>query len=682
MKRTYEEKSRQLITSVKPTTLNLQPRDFAPPQSELDENVSSQTSKASSENLLEKLISTPTSKSSAASIQRKSQNRLKAIRSQGTPIQAKLNIGEPNDKYEKEADDTASKVVQQINSLTHDNSVQKQESMEAEDEELQMKPAISKIQRDESMEEEDEELQMKSLVQRRENFDGGEASTDLESSIQSARGSGQSLDAGLQAKMGQAMGADFSDVKVHTDSLSDQLSKSIQAKAFTTGQDVFFRQGAYAPSSRGGQELIAHELTHVVQQRGVPKSNHRKLVPDQNAQVEASMSQDPSSRTIQRIMDLPTFTEKTTLFGQGVFKRPRNRITQVDNSLTAYRGVSTDVANIAAKEVAATNLITECSTYLNLPDGNRKKGVRKLKQQAEDEKAVIDPLADSIGKPLTRQFELVSQAQDLQINLNKEGRIDANPQFVSFDTWLVPLINLIRQDPVAKQQVLQNELDALENIRQAPNTDPLLQQILAEILANHQGNSTVVPSVGSPMAKMVDKTDPTQGYEVHHNLNAPLGTAERLGSLTHELTHVSVSNIFQNSGLFLAFKTGATDNQILNLSARRTQQCKDLKKLADKSKLFDGNQKMLLNNKITYPYDGSKGDITRYIKPANIDITSPLALRIKNLATQGLNNTVIEFDTVINQMMMYMHEWQVPATNPFYARLKVIAQEAYTHRHT
>jgi hypothetical protein len=104
------------------------------------------------------------------------------------------------------------------------------------------------------------------VIRRKEAIAGGTASADLESSIQSARGSGQSLDANLQQSMGQAMGADFSGVKVHTDSQSDQLNKSIQAKAFTTGQDVFFRQGAYEPSSRGGQELIAHELTHVVQQ--------------------------------------------------------------------------------------------------------------------------------------------------------------------------------------------------------------------------------------------------------------------------------------------------------------------------------------------------------------------------------------------------------------------------------
>ncbi|MEA5487729.1 MULTISPECIES: DUF4157 domain-containing protein [Pseudanabaena] len=261
MKRTYEKKPAQLVTSVKPTTLNLQTRGFAVSQPELDEAVLSQSKGTSSENLLEKLISTPTSES-AAPIQRKSQNRLKALR---MPVQAKLSIGEPNDKYEKEADDTASKVVQQINSSPQNKSVQREESMEEEDEALQMKP-ISNIQREESMEEEDEELQMKSLVQRRENLGGREASLDLESSIQSARGSGQSLDNGLQAKMGQAMGADFSGVKVHTDSQSDQLNKSIQAKAFTTGQDVFFRQGAYDPSSQGGQELIAHELTHVVQQ--------------------------------------------------------------------------------------------------------------------------------------------------------------------------------------------------------------------------------------------------------------------------------------------------------------------------------------------------------------------------------------------------------------------------------
>ncbi len=262
-------KSSQTPSTVKPVTINLQTRPFAPLEEPQVESSSQEQAEEFpkkqifSENLLERLINTPTPES-ATPVQRKPEHRFKALRQ--LAIQAKLNIGEPNDKYEKEADETAAKVVQQINTPSQGQSVQRQESMEEEDE-LQMKSDVPILQRQESMQEEDE-LQMKSLIQRREDVGGGVASTDLESSIQSARGSGQSLDGSLSEKLGQAMGADFSGVKVHTDSQSDQLNKSIQAKAFTTGQDVFFRQGAYDPSSRGGQELIAHELTHVVQQNG------------------------------------------------------------------------------------------------------------------------------------------------------------------------------------------------------------------------------------------------------------------------------------------------------------------------------------------------------------------------------------------------------------------------------
>ncbi|MFN7858344.1 MAG: LirA/MavJ family T4SS effector, partial [Pseudanabaena sp.] len=267
-------------SSVQPTTLNLQTRPFAPPATQEEKTLSQQQDISNklkfSENILAKLINSP-SPEPTTSVQRKPKNRLKAIAAERQmAIQAKLNIGEPNDKYEKEADETAAKVVQQINTSSQGQSVQRQESMEEEDE-LQMKSDVPILQRQESMEEEDE-FQMNSIIQRRQDLGGGVASTDLESSIQNARGSGQALEPNLQEEMGQAMGADFSGVRVHTDAQSDQLNKSIQAKAFTTGQDVFFRQGAYVPSSRNGQELIAHELTHVVQQNGkaVQRSFHTK----------------------------------------------------------------------------------------------------------------------------------------------------------------------------------------------------------------------------------------------------------------------------------------------------------------------------------------------------------------------------------------------------------------------
>ncbi|QLE45704.1 DUF4157 domain-containing protein (plasmid) [Nostoc sp. C052] len=180
-----------------------------------------------------------------------------------TSIQTKLTIGEPGDKYEQEADETARQIVQRIHQ-SQGEKVQR-ESLPLEEEELQMK-LEGRIQR-ESLPAEEDELQMKPVVQRVAD-EGMATSPDLETSIQQARGSGQPLADSIKSPMEQAFEADFSRVKVHTDTQADQLNQSIQAKAFTTGQDVFFRQGAYEPGSLGGQELLAHELTHVVQQNG------------------------------------------------------------------------------------------------------------------------------------------------------------------------------------------------------------------------------------------------------------------------------------------------------------------------------------------------------------------------------------------------------------------------------
>ncbi|MFP4101711.1 eCIS core domain-containing protein [Coleofasciculus sp.] len=95
-----------------------------------------------------------------------------------------------------------------------------------------------------------------------------EAAPNLEQEIQQKRGRGQPISNKIRQPMEQAFGADFSQVQVHTDSKSNKLNESIQAKAFTTGTDIFFKQGEYQPDNQPGQELLAHELTHVVQQNG------------------------------------------------------------------------------------------------------------------------------------------------------------------------------------------------------------------------------------------------------------------------------------------------------------------------------------------------------------------------------------------------------------------------------
>lgn len=104
------------------------------------------------------------------------------------------------------------------------------------------------------------------LAMRRKAATDHDVQPDVEESIQRARGGGQPIDQGVRSRMESSFGTDFSGVRVHTDAKADDLNQTLNASAFTTGQDIFFRQGRYNPGSSKGRELLAHELTHVVQQ--------------------------------------------------------------------------------------------------------------------------------------------------------------------------------------------------------------------------------------------------------------------------------------------------------------------------------------------------------------------------------------------------------------------------------
>jgi hypothetical protein len=162
-------------------------------------------------------------------------------------VQPKLMIGQPNDRYEQEADRVARQVVQRI----HAPQGRHQEAME-----------------------EETRVKLSPLVQRSGGATGGiKASDEVAKGIVAARGSGRPLDKPVQRLMERAFAADFSKVRVHTDVQADRLSQSLGARAFTAGEDLFFKWEEYQPRSRNGQKLIAHELTHVVQQRPDTISN-------------------------------------------------------------------------------------------------------------------------------------------------------------------------------------------------------------------------------------------------------------------------------------------------------------------------------------------------------------------------------------------------------------------------
>jgi hypothetical protein len=98
---------------------------------------------------------------------------------------------------------------------------------------------------------------------------GSTASDGVSNQINATRGSGSPLPDNTRSFMESRIGADFSGVRVHTGSEAVQMNRELNAQAFTVGREVYFGEGKYSPDSSSGKSLLAHELTHVVQQAGM-----------------------------------------------------------------------------------------------------------------------------------------------------------------------------------------------------------------------------------------------------------------------------------------------------------------------------------------------------------------------------------------------------------------------------
>jgi hypothetical protein len=140
-----------------------------------------------------------------------------------------------------------------------------------EEEEVMAKHDPALAQREEAPEEEEVMAKHDSMAQREGapevGLAGGGVSDGLAGRIDSMRGGGSPLDDTTKSTMEEALGTSMAGVRVHVGSESDSLNHAITAKAFTTGNDVFVRSDQWAPGSSSTQRLMAHELTHVAQQR-------------------------------------------------------------------------------------------------------------------------------------------------------------------------------------------------------------------------------------------------------------------------------------------------------------------------------------------------------------------------------------------------------------------------------
>ncbi len=245
-----------------------------------------------------------------------------------TSIQTKLKVGQPNDKYEREADRVADKVMGMPEPVL-------QRQPENEDEEvLQTKlPAAqitSLVQRQEApSKEEAEPVQAKSAdeLQRQpieEELQAKEvagltplAPSNTESRLNSLKSGGHPLDSATRNFFEPRFGHDFSKVKIHTDNHASETARSINARAFTVGNHVVMGAGEYQPGSPSGQRLLGHELTHVVQQQKarVPNFSNRNtnntVRRNRGFKQAIQVSEPHVQRNVLRGRDLPVIAPFT-----------------------------------------------------------------------------------------------------------------------------------------------------------------------------------------------------------------------------------------------------------------------------------------------------------------------------------------------------------------------------------
>ena len=247
-------------------------------------------------------------------------------------IQPKLSVGEPGDKFEKEADSMADKVVQQLSespvtapppaatiasagsgalssagpgakatgpgakatgsatssftglstSSSADSAAPSPVKATAPAPSVQAKCA--ECEKEEKLQKEEDDAGPQKIHRKcaaceneerlqRQSADSGAATglTGVAKSLQNFRGQGKALPAKVKAQMEQQFGKDFGGVRVHTDHEATRLNRKLRAHAFTHGKDIYFNEGKYNPDSKDGMHLLAHELTHTVQQGQAPE---------------------------------------------------------------------------------------------------------------------------------------------------------------------------------------------------------------------------------------------------------------------------------------------------------------------------------------------------------------------------------------------------------------------------
>ena len=342
-------------------------------------------------------------------------NTMKALNDlPGAAIQTKLTVGQVGDKYEQEADKMADRIVEEMHGGAS--------------------ASVGEISND---------MSGGNTIQRKEDGTGGGTDTaSVEGSM--SKSSASSGHGDLLDRMGKAFKTDFSDVNIHTDASSESMNESLSARAFTKGKDIFFNKGEYNPGSKEGQKLLAHELTHVVQQRDMSsasgdmvqcKPNFSKLTAAAKAKKAAIAKSMPTAEGVQEGFQT----------GKDAIQDPLNTMFGTTGSILG--GIGDAVSTQATQFDFATSGLDAIGNGIGLGIGAKKIHEKRM---AKNEAA-------SIKDPLKAKF---SAAGESFMTKGKHGKFSTDG--AKLDSEIQALIDKGSLTPDEQQR-----LDDMKAYRQA-----------------------------------------------------------------------------------------------------------------------------------------------------------------------------------------------------------------------
>ncbi|SHF74268.1 eCIS core domain-containing protein [Flavobacterium defluvii] len=383
----------------------------------------------------------------------------------------KSNVSQPVIQQKKEEDIQKKNAVEKVETTQNKTESVQTEKPKTKEKILPPKPLIQKKKEEEIQAKEEEEIQAKEdekELQMSSASDTPSDTSNLESTLNSSKGGGSPLSGKVKTEMESGIGADFSNVRIHNDSNAVKMNQQLGAQAFATGNNIYFNEGKYNPNSQDGKHLLAHELTHTVQQGAAIRKKPEPISPAPEM-IQGSFLDLVPNWIIDRARHIPGYTLFTVIVGYDPLRQVDVERTPI-NLVEGLMGLIPFGTAIFDK-LQEYGILQQVFDWVEGKLGELGLTIDSILDLVEDVwhqlsfpyRGIIDLITEKFNELVNRITSFVSATVDQVITWIKEALIDvAEPILAENKAWSL-IKKIIKYDPLRDEEVTATTVEILED---------------------------------------------------------------------------------------------------------------------------------------------------------------------------------------------------------------------------